>query len=517
GEDAVGSAPVALIAAGLWQRKFGSSSDVLGKGITLNGKNFTIIGVIPAGFSLPFQGFSVWDVYVPLGQWNNPLLIDRRAGLGIPGIARLKPGMGVDQARADMARVTRNLAAAYPDANKGIGASMIPLREQIVGRVQPFLLVLLAAVGFVLLIACVNVANLLLARSTARTREFAVRISLGASRRRIVRQLLTESILLATVGGALGLALAAWGESALVRTLPATLPRAAEIRVDVDVLIFTMAASLLSGIVFGLAPALKTSRADLVARARTAGHNASPARHRVQGAFVVVEVGMAVVLLVGAGLMIRSLTRLWSVDPGFDTHNILTFSISLPPSMMKAPADAVRAAFRELDNKIASVPGVRAEAASWGSLPLQSDDETLFWMDGQPKPASPNDMNWAVSYVVGPDYLKVMRTSLLRGRFLDARDNEHSPLPTVIDQALAAKFFHNQDPIGKRIYMLDSTPGATSPLVQIVGVVKHVKQWSLDADDKSLQAQMYRPFMQLPDLAMALSPSGTGILVRSEG
>jgi len=517
GEDAIGAAPVALIAAGLWQRKFGSSPDVLGKGITLDGRSFNIIGVIPAGFSLPFQGYSAWDVYLPIGQWSNPLLPDRRAGLGIHGLARLKPGVSVDKARADMARVTANLAAAYPDANKGIGASMIPLREQIVGRVQPFLLVLLAAVGFVLLIACVNVANLLLARSTARTREFAVRISLGASRRRIIRQLLTESILLATAGGALGLALAAWGESTLVRTLPANLPRAGEIKVDAHVLIFTMVASLLSGVVFGLAPALKTSRADLLARTRAGGHNASPARHRAQGAFVVVEIGMALVLLVGAGLMIRSLTRLWRIDPGFDSHNILTFSISLPPSMMKAPADAVRAGFRELDDKIASVPGVRAEAPSWGSFPLQSDDETLFWMDGQPKPASPNDMNWAVSYVVGPDYLKVMRTPLLRGRFLEARDNEHSPLVAVIDEALAAKFFHNQDPIGKRIYMFDSTPGAGSPLVQIVGVVKHVKQWSLDADEKSLQAQMYRPFMQLPDLAMALSPSGTGIVVRSEG
>src|SRR5215831_7972029 len=516
-EDQAGARPVVLISGGLWKRKFGSAPDAVGKTLTLDGVAYTIVGVIPADFRYSGNNFQLGDVYTPLGQWSDPTFRDRRAGMGTNAVGRLKPGVSFAQAKADMDGLGRHLAEEYPEACKGAGITLLPLKQNMVGYVQPFLLVLLAAVGFVLLIACVNVANLLLARSTARTREFAVRISLGASRRRIIRQLLTESILLAGAGGTLGLALAAWGESTLVRTLPATLPRAGEIKVDAHVLIFTMVASLLSGVVFGLAPALKTSRADLLARTRTGGHNVSRARHRAQGAFVVVEIGMALVLLVGAGLMVRSLTALWSVDPGFDSRKILTFSISLPPSMMKAPADAVRAAFRELDDKIASVPGVRAEAPSWGSLPLQSDDETLFWMDGQPKPASPNDMNWAVSYVVGPDYLKVMRTPLLRGRFLEARDNEHSPLVAVIDEAFAAKFFHNQDPIGKRIYMFDNTPGASSPMVQIVGLVKHVKQWSLDADEKSLQAQMYRPFMQLPDLAMALSPSGTGILVRSEG
>lgn len=519
GEDAIGAAPVALIAAGLWQRKFGSSPDVLGQGLTLDGKRFTIIGVVPSGFLLPFQDSRQRDVYVPIGQWNNPFLAKRSAPLGIHGIGRLKPGVTLEQARADMARVTADLAAAYPDVNKGSGASLIPLRMQIVGDVQPFLIVLLAAVGFVLLIACVNVSNLLLARSTARTREFAVRVALGASQRRIVRQLLTESILLAAAGGLLGLALAGSGEGVLLRNLPAAMPRSAEIKLDTHVLIFTMLISLLCGIVFGLAPALKISRPDVLTRAKKGAHNVSRGRHRTQAAFVVVEIAMALVLLIGAGLMIRSLTRLWSVDPGFDPHNVITFSISLPPSMTmtKASPDAIRAAFRELDARIASVPGVQAVAPSWGAVPLGGDDEALFWMEGQPKPASMNDMNWAVSYVVGPDYLKIMRTPLLRGRFFDAHDDEHSPRVAVIDESFATKFFPNQDPIGKRINLAGGDPGANNPPVQIIGVVKHVKQWSLDKDQQLLQAQMYRPFMQLPDSGMALAPSSTGVFVRSEG
>jgi predicted permease len=518
GEDAIGAAPVALIAAGFWQRKFGSSPDVLEKSITLDGRSFTVIGVVPASFQLPFQDNRVRDVYLPIGQWSNPFLARRSAPLGIHGIGRLKPGVTLEQARADMASVTGNLAAAFPDVNKGSGASLIPLHKQIVGDVQPFLIVLLVAVGFVLLIACVNVANLLLARSTTRTREFAVRVALGASPRRIMRQLLTESILLAAAGGLLGLALAAWGEGALLRNLPAALPRSAEIKVDAYVLIFTMLASLLCGIVFGLAPAFKISRPDVLARAKEGSQNASRGRHQTQAAFVVVEIGTALVLLIGAGLMVRCLTRLWNVDPGFDPHNILSFSISLPPSMTmtKAPPDAIRAAFRQVDDRIASVPGVQAVAPSWGSMPLGGDDEALFWIEGQPKPASMNDMNWALSYVVGPDYLKIMRTPLLRGRFLEARDDEHSSPVVVIDESFAAKFFPKQDPIGKRINLARGDPGPGNPPIQIIGVVKHVKQWSLDKDDQLLQAQLYRPFMQLPDSGMALAPSSTGMLVRSE-
>ncbi|HEY6307959.1 MAG TPA: ABC transporter permease [Candidatus Angelobacter sp.] len=514
GEDAIGAAPIVLIHAGLWQRKYGSSRDILGQSMTLDGKSYTIVGVIPVNFGLD-QGLGKVDVYMPIGQWGNPFLKLRTAGLGIHGIGRLKPGVSVVEARADMERLTKSLTAAYPEEDKGIGASLLPLRDKIVGRVHVLLVVLLTAVGFVLLIACVNVANLLLARSTARTREFAVRIALGASKSRLVRQLLTESTLLALGGGALGLALAAWTQGVLVRTLPDALPRVKEIQLDVHVLIFTLLVSLFSGIVFGLAPALRTSRPAALAVGNR--QSANRMSHRTQSAFVVVEIALSLVLLAGAGLMIRSLVRLWNTDPGFDAHNILTFGISLPPSMMKAPPPAIRAALRQLDDRIASIPGVQAVAPSWGAFPLQTDDEAVFWMQGQPKPKSPNDMNWALSYVVGNDYLKIMRTPLLRGRFFDASDDERSPHVAVVDEAFAAKFFPGQDPLGKLINLYDNSGNNGSPLVQIIGVVKHVKQWSLDKDGEELQPQMYRPFMQLPDAAITLTPSGIGMVVRSQG
>ena len=516
GEDAIGGPPVALIREGLWKRKFGASPDVLGRSITLDGRNYTIIGVIPAGFGLD-RGPNVHEVYVPIGQWSNPLLNLRVAGLGIRGIGRLKPGVSVVEARVDMERITSNLAAAYSEDNKGIGASLVPMRQQVVGGVQSLLMLLLAAVGFVLLIACVNVANLMLARSTARTREFAVRIALGAGKSRLTRQLLTESTLLALGGGGLGLALAAWG-TRMLRALPDALPRTAEIRLDSHVLIFTVLVSLLSGIFFGLAPALKTFRPDVLARAKDGGgQGASRARHRTQSAFVVVEIAMALVLLAGAGLMIRSLSRLWNVDPGFDSHNLLTFTVSLPRPMLKASPEAIRAAFRTLNDDIASVPGVQAVAPTWGAFPILGDDEWLFWIEGQPKPANHNDMNWALNYVVGPDYLKAMKTPLVRGRFLDAHDDEQSPHVVVIDETFATKFFPNQDPVGKRIYLDQAGPSGEYPPVEIVGVVKHVKQWALDTDNQMLQAQMYLPFMQLSDDGMSSTAGGTGIVVRSQG
>jgi predicted permease len=512
GEDEVGAGPIAMISAGLWQRKFGSAGDILGKSITLDAKDYTIVGVIPANFHLMIPGFRDADVYVPIGQWGNPLLLQRGAGLGIHGVGRLKPGVTVEQARADMETVTRNLTTAFPEADKGITAKLVPLKQQMVGGVQRFLTVLLAAVGFVLLIACANVGNLLLARSTGRTREFAVRASLGASRIRIVRQLLTESISLAFAGGVLGVLLSVWGTRAVLGVLPAALPRAEQIGLDLRVLIFTAGISLLAGVLFGLAPALKTAQPNLAERLKAGGRGQSGSRYRVQGAFVIAEIGLAVVLLIGAGLTIRSLMGLWRIDPGFNSHNALTFGISLPPSMMNAKPEAIRASFRELDRKLASLPGVHGVSQVWGALPFGADDEQLFLLEGQEKPANENDMNWAIDYIVGPEYLQAMGIPLQRGRFFSVQDNEKSPLVVVVDDVFAQKYFPHQDPIGKRIQINRFTQ-----LAEIVGVVGHVRQWGLDADDRqTLRSELYIPCMQMPDAFVAMAPSGSTVVVRSD-
>jgi predicted permease len=514
GEDDMGASPIVLIGEGFWNRKFGAAPDIVGQGLTLDGRTFTIVGVVPASFKLQVWSFRSSDVYAPIGQWTNPFLNVRTAGLGFHGVGRLKPGVTILQARADMKRVTGDLAAAFPDADTGIGATLMPLKEQMVGYLRPLLLVLLAAVGFVLLIACVNVANLLMARATGRTREFAVRAALGADRGRIVRQLLTESMLLALAGGGLGLLLAAWGTKVALRNLPSALPRANEIGLDLRVLLFTMGASLLCGILFGLVPALRTSKPNLHDTLKEGGRGASGGKHRAQGVFVVSEMAMALVLLIAAGLMIRSLSALWNVNPGFYSHNVLSFGVALAPSTKATSPDAVRAQLREVQNRLASTPGVKAASLSWGALPLGGDDEDLFYLEGQPKPASENDMSWAISYVVQEDYLKVMRIPLQRGRFLTAQDSEHSSHVIVIDDFFARKFFGDEDPVGKRV-ILNSKGG----VAEIVGVIGHVKQWGLDSDDKqSLRAQLYFPFMQLPDAAMQPSSwSGTGVVVRFEG
>ncbi|HEY7096928.1 MAG TPA: ABC transporter permease [Terriglobales bacterium] len=512
GEDQVGAAPIVMISEGFWRRKFGARPDVLGRVLTLDAKNYTIVGVVPASFHGGIAGIRERELYAPVGQWSNPILMNRGAGLGFHGVGRLNPGVSLKQAQADMNVVTQNLAAAYPDVNNGVGSKLAPLKEQIVGDVQPYLFVLLAAVGCVLLIACVNVANLLLARANGRTQELAVRVSLGASRARLIRQLLTESCLLALAGGCLGFLIAAWGTHTALKILPVALPRADNVGIDSRVLIFTTVLSILAGILFGLVPALKVSRPDLHETLKQGGRGGSGVRHSTQSVLVVTETALALVLLVGAGLMLRSLAGLWKVDPGFDPENVVTFGLSLPPTTMNANPDAIRAAFREFDQRLRAVPGVTAVSQSWGAVPISSDDEQLFLIEGQPKPASDKDMNWAIGYIVEPEYQSAMKVPLLRGRFLSEQDNEHSPRVVVIDDVLAAKHFPHEDPIGKRIQLQHNQEWA-----QIVGVVGHVKQWGLETDDtESVRAQLYIPCMQMPDEFIRMTPSGSTVLVRSD-
>lgn len=513
GEDEIGRAPIVLISAGFWKRKFGSSPEAIGKTLRLDGKQYTIVGVVPEDFDLVTGAFRPAAVYLPIGQWGNPSLTSRSAGLGIHGFGRLKPGVSIDQARADMQHVTNDLAAAYPEANKGIGATLVPLRKDMVGQLRPMLLVLLAAVGFVLLIACVNVANLLLARSHARMREFAVRVALGAGRSRIVRQLVTESTLLALVGGAAGVLLAVWCTKGVLQRLSESLPRLRGTAMDSHVLLFTLGISLFCGILFGLVPALKSSLPNLQRTLKEGGRGGSGARQGAQAAFVVAEVSMALVLLIASGLMVRSLVALWNVDPGFNPHNVLTCGIALSPSVGgKGPA-AVRAGLRDVVREVEALPNAKAVSLSWAATPMDSEDDNQFWLDGQPKPQNQNDMNWAVYYVVQEDYLRVMGIPLEHGRFFTSQDNENSRFVVVVDDVLAKKFFGDQDPVGKLIHLNNEGIAA-----EIVGVVGHVKQWGLDSDDANpLRAQLYFPYMQLPEIPMTLSWNGTGLLVRFEG
>jgi predicted permease len=510
-QDVLGGKPEVMISAGMWKTKFGSSPDVIGKTLTLNGTDYTIVGVVPAVFHLYMQNFRTSDIYVPIGQWNDVIFHQRDVGMGMNAVARLKPGITLAQARADMERVTQNLAAAYPDANANTAATVLLLKDKIVGDVRPYLLVLLAAVFFVLLIACVNVANLLLARSMQRAREFAIRAALGAGKLRVIRQLLTESVLLSLCGGGLGLLIASWGLQGAIGYLPQGMPRAEEIHLDTRVLLFTLAISVLSGIFFGLAPALRLMKPRLQETLKEGGRTVSGTRSRAQSVLVIVEMAMALLLLVGAGLMLRSLGRLWSVNPGFNPKNVLYFQVALPPGTADETPDAIRAELRRLRDQIAAVPGVAAVSIERGGIPMWGDSEDPFYIEGRPKPARESDMPYGLFYEVEPDYLKVMEIPLRSGRFVTEQDTPNSPRVTVIDEDLAEKFFPGENPIGRSIV----DPFVDKP-AEIVGVVGHVKHWGLD-DKINVHAQFYIPYMQIPDKYMSRAGNSTGVLVRSTG
>jgi putative ABC transport system permease protein len=511
-EDQAGGQPVALISGGFWERKFGSSPEALGKTLRLDGAGYTVIGVIPADFRYQSGNFHNSDIYVPIGQWNNPIFRDRHVGMGMDAVGRLKPEVTLQQAHADMDTVALGLAEKYPDADKGKGIALLPLKQDVVGDIRPFLLVLLAAVGFVLLIACVNVANLLLARSTGRTREFAIRAALGAGRVRVIRQLLTESLVLSCAGGGSGLLLASWGTQAAIRLMPDALPRAQSVHIDSRVLLFTLGASVLAGILFGLAPALGSSSAGLHSTLKEGGRGSSGKRHKLQGLFVVFEMAMALVLLIGAGLMIRSLGNLWSVNPGFNPRHIVTFAVSCPTTPGATP-DGIRAFLRQLQDTVAAVPGVEAASLNEGAMPMSGDSEAPFWIEGQPKPATDSEMKKSLFYIVQPDYLKAMGIPLKRGRFLTPADGGHSPFVIVIDEQFARLYFPGQNPIGRRVNI-----AILHGVAEIVGIAGHVKQWGLTEDANSpVLAQFYMAMSQVPDEFMPLLARGGTFAVRTQG
>lgn len=506
-EDRAGGNPSAILGDGFWKRKFASSTDVLGKSITLNGKSYTIIGVAPSRIS----GLSPSDVYVPIGQWTDPTFLDRRVSMGMNSIGRVKAGVSFEQANADMNAIANSLALAYPDANKGSSISIVPLKQDVVGNVRGILLVLLGAVGFVLLIACANVGNLLLARSTGRTREFAIRSALGASATRIIRQLLTESVVLGLTGGILGFVLARFATKTIATALTEFLPRADEISMDSNVLIFTAGVSILTGLLFGLAPAIKMLRPQLNETLKEGGRGSTGAHHRTQTVFVILQMAMALILLIGAGLMIRTLAALWNINPGFDPKNVISF-VTSSTSNPSSTADQLRAKYREAERQFKSIPAVEAVGMIGGSLPMTGDSEVPFWVEGQPKPVNESEMPFALFYLVTEPYQKAMRIPLQRGRFLSDRDNEHAPVVAVIDTSFAQKHFPNQEPVGKRlnISLLDVQ-------AEIVGVVGHVEHWGLgDKGPEALQSQLYLSIWQVPDRFWTLLSTGSQYVARTK-
>jgi predicted permease len=514
GEDQLGANPTVMISEGLWKRKFASNPNIIGQAIVLDGIPHTIVGIIPASFQLSQQNFHPSDIYTPVGNYSDPHFRERQAAWGLDAIARLKPGVTLAQAAQDMERVNRGLEAAYPDVDAGIKTTIVPMKEQIVGDVQSVLWVLMGAVLFVLLIACVNVANLQLARATAREREFAVRVALGAGQSRLIRQMLTESLALSAIGGALGLLLAYWGAKGAVAAIPDMLPRAENVGLDGRVLLFTLLVSLLAGIVFGLAPALRISRTDVNSTLNQSGRSLVGAHARAQSVFVTLEMAMALVLLVGAGLTIRTLMQLWNVSPGFNPTGVIFFNVAPSKSLSRQSPDAIRAALRQMKATIRAVPGVENASFDWGAIPMFGDDEEPFWADGMTRSPRVADAPSALRYAVNPEYLKLMHIPLLEGRWFSDADNEHSSRVIVVDESFAQHYFPGQNPIGKHIYFPpESTDGERTD--EIVGVVGHVKQFGL-APDKSniVEGEYYEPFAQLQDKMMPMIGDGVSAFVR---
>jgi predicted permease len=503
-DERPGAAPVVLVSEGFWKRKFGASPTIIGKVMTLNQTDFEVIGVIPSTFRL----WSVTDVYVPAGRSENSSA-NYNGPAGIYAvIGRLRSDATLVDAKSDLARVFRDFATAYPDSvGEARGVSIYSLKQDIIGDLQPTLLLLLGAVGFVLLIACANIANLLLARSIGRAREFAIRAALGASRRRVVCQLLTENLMLYCIGAGLGILFAAWGTHFVSKVFPAALPDMLPVALDLKVLTFALVVSAFTGFLFGLAPALKSTNPNLQNSLSEGSRGIASGHHLTQRIFIVAEISLALVLLIGAGLMVRTMHRIWTTDPGFDPHNVSVFSVSFPP-LSKIDPEAMRERNRQLETSLAGLPGV--ESCSQGFPPMVSDGWARYWVEGQPKPKNTSDMNAASFFPVSHDYFRVMRIPIRQGRVFSDRDNHSAAMVIVVDENLARHLFPGQNPIGKRLNM------AIFGSAEIVGVVQHVKQFGLVSDSQAkIQDQIYQPFEQLPDLLAPVIGGEAVIVMRT--
>jgi putative ABC transport system permease protein len=508
-EDQPGHSNVVILSHGLWKRRFGGDANILDQTIMLNGQSYTVVGVMPPTFRF---GGRTTELWTPIAFTAKQA--QQHGSHFLQAVGRLKPDVSIEQARAEMTGIADRLAEQYPDANAGWNLKIVPTLEYAVRSIKPALLVLLGAVAFVLLIACANVANLLLARAASRQKEIAIRTALGANRWRIVRQLLTESVLLSFAGGVVGLLLAVWGMSLLLALAPENLPRMTDVSLDGRALLFTAAITLLTGLVFGLAPALQTSKPNLNETLKDAGRGSTEGGRRqiIRSSLVVLEVALALVLLVGAGLMIKSFLRLQKVDPGFNPDNALAVEISLPQK--KYSENAQQAAFyNQLIEKVAALPGAQAVGATC-ALPLEDDFVLGFMIEGRP-PYPPGDEPSTNYYSVSKDYFPAMGMQLLRGRLFTDSDTKDSPHVVIINETMAKKFFPDEDPIGKRIHV---TMGPVT-YREIVGIVGDVKQYGLDQETPP---QTYEPFLQQPFSGMTLvvraagDPTNLSAAIRNE-
>ncbi|HEX8143168.1 MAG TPA: ABC transporter permease [Pyrinomonadaceae bacterium] len=505
-EDRANANPTCILSYGLWQRRFGADPKIIGRVLTLNSESYTVIGVMPKNYRFG----SPTDVFVPMGLREAGEMLNQRDNHpGIYAYARLKPGVTFEQAEVEMKSIAQRLGQAYPKENAGNSVTLIPLREYFVGDIRPSLLILLGAVGFVLLIACANVANLLLARATSRMREIAIRTALGAGRLRIIRQLLTESVLLALLGAGVGLLLALWGIDVLRTASIDAIPTTAEIKLDTSVFIFTLAVSVLTGVICGLAPALQTSKPDLNEALKEGGRTgtAGAARHRIRNLLVVSEVALSLILLIGSGLLIKSFLRLRETETGFNPDNLLTMQLSYAAG--RDEGRKVANFFAQVEERIKTLPGVESVAISTG-VPLLGASETSFAIEGRP-PAEPGKRPMTVIYITTPDYLRAMGIRLLRGRFFTPQDTQTSPLVAVIDEEFARLHFPNEDPIGKYI---EGSKEENIPHLEIVGVVSHVKNYGLDTPGP-VQSELYYAWNQAPDKFLPLMADRMSLLIRT--
>ena len=485
-EDKQGGPRVVVLTYGLWQRRFAGSEQILGQQLDLAGNSYTIIGVLPQSFQFAMRPA---DLFTPYQPTQNQLT--RRYMHGTNLIARLKPGVTAAQAQAELSLITSRIEQQYKDSHAGVTLKLIPLQEQVVGQVKPILMILLGAVGFVLLIACANVANLLLTRSLTRQKEVGIRVALGASRWRVVQQLLTESVLLSLAGGVIGLLLAYWGTGALVSMLPPNqinaLPFLQTLKVDARMLGFSFGLSVLTGVIFGLAPALQSTRLELTGVLKEGGRNTSGnVSQRLRSGLVMTEIALAVVLLVGAGMLLKSLVRVLRTDPGFNPENVLTMTVVLPAAKYaEAPAQVNMQ--DQIQQKVKTLPGVTG-VGTVNILPLQPGNTTRVNVEGEPVPPPGQELEANIR-TVSDEYFRTLGVPLVSGRMFDARDKADGQQVVIIGKTMADRMFAGRDPLSRRL----KYAGVEAPPVSIVGVVADVKITGLDQETRPV---IYYPFRQ---------------------